>query len=614
MSDEQEISYQPSAVSKCPSMKRSHRVYHPIQMRLVTRQSSLVAIFLLFAPALAGGQAHFSYLNTLPDVRYVGSKVCARCHAPIYEEYEKTAMGRSMILPSDPSAVSRPGSPVTVQAPKFNRYYQIFRNGSGLYQSVYALASGGKEIFRDTQKIVYLVGAGENGIGYIAQTGEYLFEAPLSYYARSGSWELSPGYESGDYGFHRAVAPGCIICHSGRANPAPGPPGRYRTPAFTELAIGCENCHGPGALHVSERMKGAPFEGPVDRSIVNPARLPGWLADNVCMICHQFGDIRVLQPGRNYLDFRPGTPLDETVAIFATPFTAAFPPESPLLQHYTLMTLSRCYLGSGGKLSCITCHDPHQEPSAAKAAAYYREKCLQCHREKSCTMPVATRLRKTPPDDCAGCHMPRQNLQGIAHSALTDHRIAAYRGEPFPNAAFHQTTPALPDLVHVDVIPGKQNDPIRPVVLFQAYGELIGAHPQYLPEYEKSLKKAAILEPHNPLILSSEARRDLLAGTPAAYAKATALMGQAIAGGSYLPRDYSLYATLLERSGKSGAAIGVLKRGITVNPYSTALYERLAVIYSGLHERQQALRTLKEELKIFPEDSPVRTLLQELQR
>lgn len=551
-----------------------------------------------------------TYANTLPGAHYVGSKTCARCHADIYAEFEKTAMGRSMSRPNSPTEIPRPTAPVTIHNTTFNRYYQIFSEDHALYQSVYALGPGGKEIFRDSQRISYILGAGENGAGYVVEARHRLFEAPLSYYARSHSWDLSPGYETGDYGFQRPVRAGCIVCHSGRANLANPRSDVYKDPAFEELAIGCENCHGPGSIHVAERMAGSPVTGPVDRSIVNPADLPGWLADNICMVCHQFGDIRVLQPGKTYLDFRPGTPLDRTVAIFSIPFTPAAPPRSPLLQHFTLMTLSRCYLASGGQLSCITCHDPHREPTGAQEATFYRSRCLQCHTESSCQVPLAERQRKNPPDDCAGCHMPRQNLQGIGHSALTNHRIIAYSGEPFPAVTFHETTSLLPDLVHVDVIPRKENTPVDPIVLFQAYGALMQTHPRYLPQYNKLLSQVIVLDPDNPLVLSSEARRELLPGTPGAFASATRLMARSIAAGSRPASDYNLYAKLLAQSGNNEGAAAVLKQGIVLHPYATELYESLAVVYSRSGDRTQALATLEEELSVFPEKASIRAIVE----
>ena len=56
-----------------------------------------------------------------------------------------------------------------------------------------------------------------------------------------------------------------------------------------------------------------------DATIVNPARLSGWLADNICMRCHQADDIRVDHPGTEERDFRPGMPLDPIISIFKTP-------------------------------------------------------------------------------------------------------------------------------------------------------------------------------------------------------------------------------------------------------------------------------------------------------
>jgi hypothetical protein len=561
-------------------------------------------------PGVAANSLHTKlvpYLNARPGVRYVGSKACARCHAEIYRSYVKTLMGRSMALPSDPSQRTLPAAPVTIRIEKFKRRFQVFRSGPNLYQCEYQVDPSGAPIFKDTRRISYVLGAGENGISYLVQQGNYLFEAPVSYYARSHTWELSPGYEFADYGFLRAIPADCIICHSGRAKPVADRPGLYENPPFQELTIGCENCHGPGQLHVTERTKSAPVAGTLDRSIVNPASLPGWLANNICIVCHQGGDTRVLQPGRTYLDFRPGTPLDQTVAIFAVPFTKQSPPQDPLLQQYTQMVLSKCYRGSAGKLTCITCHDPHFQPTIAEFPSYYRRKCLGCHTEQSCKLPLTKRIAGSPPDNCVGCHMPQQKLQKISHSALTNHRIIAGLGEPFPGAAFHMTTPLPPDLVQVDLVPGSEHPPVAPVVLLQAYGELMESHPEYKARYNQLLDQVSRLEPHNPLILSALGRRALLGGTTVGGAQRD--LGEAITAGSTVASDFELYAELLVRSGQAPEAIGILKRGLQLNPYSTRLYKRLALAYIQLRQYHDALQAMKQELSIFPEDSLMRMLV-----
>ncbi len=337
---------------------------------------------------------------------------------------------------------------------QLNRHFKIYVRQGNLYQAEHAVAADGKEVFRDAYKVEWIIGAGANGLGAIVRRGNHLFEAPLSFYSRAHRWALSPGYELADYGFSRPILPACITCHSGRPEPVGHGNGRFREPAFTELAIGCENCHGPGAAHVIERQMGASREAG-ERDIVNPARLTPWLADNICMSCHQTGDARVLQPGKQYGDFRPGQALHETLNIFQLPFKRESPPQDDLLEHYLSMRLSKCYRNSGRRLACIGCHDPHVQPAKEQAPAYFREKCMACHTQASCTAAPALRQRTSPPDNCIGCHMPKRDVQEISHSVLTNHRIVATPDEPFPESAFQMTTDATPGVVHLNAPPDK---------------------------------------------------------------------------------------------------------------------------------------------------------------
>ena len=515
-----------------------------------------------------------------------------------------------MTLPSDPAQLAKVPAPITLHDSKLDRSFSIFRSGSDLYQSEFEPGPDGKDIFRDTQRVAYVMGAGKNGLSYIIRMGDTLFEAPLSFYNKSGTWELSPGYQFADYGFSRPIEARCIFCHSGRPEPVINRDGLFEDPPFRELAIGCENCHGPGQLHVQEREKAEKISSSkTDFSIVNPSELPNWLADNICMNCHQGGDTRVLQPGKKYGDFRPGTPLDDTLAIFQIPLTRKTLPQSPLLQHYELMILSKCYRASGGKLACITCHDPHRQLSSSKAAEFYRRKCLGCHTEQSCPLPLPARLSKSPPDDCAGCHMPKLPVRTISHSVLTDHRIIVREGEPFPEVAFRQTTLSLPDLYHIDAIPGKQDRTISPLVLFKAYGELVSTHSRYQAPYAKTLSQLAAAKSEDRLVLSALARIKAREETPEAIEEATRELTEAIQRGSTLPSDFELLANLLARAGDPNASIELLKRGIVLNPYSPRLYKVLALQYISNKQYTEALQVMRQELNVFPQDSFMRTLV-----
>lgn len=422
----------------------------------------------------SSGRTPTQYANTQPGVRYVGSNACEQCHPEIYNEFKRTDMGRSVVLPGEQRQVRAVHEAVTVHQPNSNVYYRVYRKRGDLYQGELRLDKSDKVIFRRDYKVDWIIGAGANGFGGIIRRGNFLFESPVSYYTRAHRWDLSPGYEYAEYGFNRPVPGDCVICHSGRPQPDQEVEGKYKDPPFEQLAIGCENCHGPGALHVEERRQAEPLTGNVDRSIVNPADLPGWLADNICMNCHQGAEVRALMPGKKFTDFRPGMPLSQTFAIFAPPFRRDNPPSDPLLQQFVQMRLSECYLKSGGRLHCITCHDPHLEPTAQEAPAYFKGKCMICHTEESCTLPRIRRMASTPPDNCIGCHMPTQNLRDISHSSLANHRIPARLNEPFPESAFSMTTSALPDLVYLDAVPETKQKLVPLLTLFRAYGQLMG--------------------------------------------------------------------------------------------------------------------------------------------
>ena len=120
----------------------------------------------------------------------------------------------------DPTTTVKGSNPVTIPSKLPNRYYQVSRQGSDLYESEYELDSAGRAISKETHKLDYAMGSGIAGITYLVQRGSYFFEAPLSYYFRSQSWDLSPGYQFQDYGFGRPVLAQCIVCHSGQPNPS----------------------------------------------------------------------------------------------------------------------------------------------------------------------------------------------------------------------------------------------------------------------------------------------------------------------------------------------------------------------------------------------------------
>jgi hypothetical protein len=584
------------------SSNRTGRRLRAIESGLVSVARVLLLLTCFSFQTTLPGATAAGNQNSLADAGYVGSRVCSKCHSSIYESFSRTDMGRSMseitpaLLETIPTAAS-------IFNPKLNRHFEISARDNSLYQSEFETTADGKDAFRETRKLEWIIGSGANGSGAIVKQDDYLFEAPLSFYAKPHRWALSPGYEFGDYGFNRPILPGCIACHSGQPGPILEGNGRFREPPFAELAIGCENCHGPGLSHVAAAQM-----DPSPDSITNPARLSPWLADNICMSCHQTGDARVLQAGKTYRDFRPGTELNDTLSIFLVPFSRESAPKDDLLEHYLSMHLSKCYLKSGGRLGCISCHDPHTQPSQQEAPAYFRQKCLACHTEKSCAVPLSLRQHKAPPDDCTGCHMPKRDVTVISHSVLTNHRIVAEAEEPFPDVTFHMTTPQLPDLVQLSANPARQDAP-RPLTLLQAYGQVMLAHPEYRARYWSVAEQVKATQPDNVDVLEALADKAVQNKTVESSALAIRYLEDAILHGATKPADFEELAELLVAANRQDEAVNVLRRGMQLAPYDAELYRLSTSIYLARNKMQDACEVAAKGRQRFPQDGAIRALV-----
>ena len=485
-----------------------------------------------------------------------------------------------------------------------NSKFEVSAREGKLFQSQYELANG-QQILRESREISWIVGAGENGFGGLVRKGDYLFQAPLSFYSGAQRWELSPGYELVNASFNRPILPGCISCHSGRSNTLPEGNGHFASQPFSELAIGCENCHGPGLAHVMAAQMGqGEYEGN-DGSIVNPGKLTSGLANDICMSCHQIGDVRVLKPGKDFQSFRPGGALDDTMSILLVPPTRESPPQQDLLEHYYSMTLSKCYRGSGQRLSCISCHDPHVEPSSLEAPAYFRKKCLECHSEQSCTLPLHARAQQQPADDCAGCHMRKRDVREISHSSITNHRILARPDESFPDITFQQTTSALPDLIHLNAPPATKSMSLPVLTLLQAYGELVEKHPAYLARYFAVLQELEHTDENNPLVQAALGNRDLNTGH---YSEAVAHLQRAVNGGVEKTILYTDLAEALLKMDRTNEAITALQKATERDPFNAALRKQFIVQLIQVKDYANARKQIEDYVERFPADSFMRDM------
>ena len=230
-------------------------------------------------------------------------------------------------------------------------------------------------------KTEWAFGAGSQVITFVSQVDAAAYrEHGLSYYPATKSTALTPGHTKPDDTVLRIFDPDaalfrCFQCHS---------TGPLRLAAnnkivVRETGVRCESCHGPGGEHAK---KGDKYE------IFTSRRLNAGAINQFCGACH-----------RNPLN--TGQETD-----WRDPWTARYAPVG--------FSQSACFRNSKGKMTCMTCHDPH----GPLERAGYDAKCAGCHPKPAHRVLVANR-------SCVACHMPTVHPQ--ANLAFTNHWIGTYR-------------------------------------------------------------------------------------------------------------------------------------------------------------------------------------------
>lgn len=327
---------------------------------------------------------------------------CETCHSRQVSAYRKTGMGRS---------VSRPAREIIeAQEVRHATSNSVLNVSWRSNQLLHSVTRNGK---RAAYPVTWTIGSGNEGKSYLIQVGDALFQSPISWYATRKIWDLSPGYQSdSQLDFFRPVTQDCLFCHAGSSRPREGTLNRYLDPPFEKTAIDCDRCHGNPAVHIAK---------PERSNIINPKRLEPQRRDAVCEQCHLSGEARIPNPGKKFSDYLPGMRLEDAFSVYVKQ-SAGDPQGLKVVSHSEQMVKSRCFLESGQKMWCGTCHDPHAE--IGNRAFWYRDKCLECHQNSAASLH-----QKTAGEDCAGCHMPKTQSYDGGHTAFHDHWIRIDRSD-----------------------------------------------------------------------------------------------------------------------------------------------------------------------------------------
>ena len=358
------------------------------------------------------------FLNLHDSVKYVGKEACRSCHADIYDSFLETGMGRSFGLADLHRSKADWSGHELVYDEKLDLYYQAFTQDSALFVREFRLENG-DTVHQRVVQISYIVGSGQHTNSHLMNINGFVYQMPMTYYTQKGRWDLPPGFEDGNNSrFTRTIQTECMTCHNAYPTQVPGAEHKY---IKVQEGIDCERCHGPGALHVQEKLAGNIIDtskGP-DYSIVNPKRLPVTLQMSVCQRCHMQGNA-VLKPGKTFFDFKPGMMLEDVVSVFL-PRYEGDQSNFTMASHPDRMMQSDCFKKSGEQLSCISCHNPHKSIEITPSV-HYNNACGACHTDSDpCSLPMGQRLNAQ--NNCVSCHMPKSGTSDIPHVTITDHWI-----------------------------------------------------------------------------------------------------------------------------------------------------------------------------------------------
>ena len=328
---------------------------------------SLLLLFLAVTPARGNSN-------------YIGSEACSKCHPGEYAREIRSRHARAL----------RP----ILQSPVTNFLVNAARPADGLRyeqkpEGIVATAQRGSA--QISARLEWAFGAGAQGITPVGRSGGRYFENRLSYYSAPGRLALTYGHPLradnapallGVLQSDHAIT-SCFGCHA--TNVEWGAQAGNDRPDMSSLQPGvqCERCHGPGRAHAEAATSGA---------IVNPGRFSAKAQVEICGQCH-----RLPEAGNN----SPEPELEDPVNVRFAPFG---------------LMASRCFRVSG-KLTCTTCHDPHED-AQPRTAGFYSTRCIGCH-----TGPPSSgsRCRRAARIDCLPCHMRQARLG--PYLKFTDHRI-----------------------------------------------------------------------------------------------------------------------------------------------------------------------------------------------
>jgi hypothetical protein len=356
---------------------------------LASKRVAVLAVFLFAVfPAVATSTA-----------AKAGGTGCAQCHREEVDSQRTTLMAQALELTAT--------NPILHAHPKL-----IFQRGEFTYtvrthdlQSTYSVSNGSQ-----SRSVPIVWGMGSGAQTWLFQWNGKFFESMVSYFPSIGGLGITLGDE--------VLTPHTLTEAMGRE-------------LSQQDVKACFGCHTTGAL--------------VNNHLDLTALRPGVTCDH----CHLGAETHMVDARHNQFASTPPSLGDLTSEGLSTFCGQCHRSWSTVVSHFWFgetnvrfapyrLENSRCFNGTDPRISCIACHNPHQ--NVITDAAYYDRKCLACHtlqravaRNLEPAEHLASKSCPVANSNCVSCHMPKVT-RANEHLAFTDHFIRIVKpGEPYPD-------------------------------------------------------------------------------------------------------------------------------------------------------------------------------------
>jgi tetratricopeptide (TPR) repeat protein len=367
---------------------------------------AVLALAVIGAAALAWDWFTVVPVEDLATARFVGRAACAECHQTQHTSWLGSDHDRAMELASDASVLA------DFNNASFNNQgvtTRFFREGGK-----FLVNTEGPDGKHRDYVIKYTFG--------VRPLQQYMVEFPdgrvqvlrESWDVENKKWffvtppdvtneRIEPGDPLHWTGIAQNWNTTCADCHSTNVHKNYDPAqDRYQT-SFAEIDVSCEECHGPGGVHVELARKWSPvWDRNVGYGLVSLKNKNTDVQLETCAKCHS----------RRYQvheDFRPGHPLLDYYepALLSAGLYHADGQILDEVYEYGSFVQSKMY---ANRVQCSDCHDPH----SLKLKFTGNRLCAQCHVPAKYDTPAHHHHPVgSAGAQCVECHMPSRTYMVI---------------------------------------------------------------------------------------------------------------------------------------------------------------------------------------------------------